>query len=197
MSIASTYLKGVNEMVARMPVDAIEGAVDQIATTWQRGRTVFIVGNGGSAATASHLANDLTKYARVEGQRPLKALALTDCVPLMTAWANDTEYARIFAEQLATFIEPGDTLLAISTSGRSPNVIAAAHLARNHGASVIGFTGPDGGALRPLCSVCVCVPSDDIGRQEDAHLMLAHITAYALKARMIASAERAEVGHTS
>jgi UDP-GlcNAc:undecaprenyl-phosphate/decaprenyl-phosphate GlcNAc-1-phosphate transferase len=185
MDAVSGYLRGVGQMVADMPVGSIHDAIERLIDTWHRGRTVFIVGNGGSAATASHLANDLTKLARVEGQRPIRAMALTDCVPMMTAWANDTDYSRIFAEQMAPFLEPGDCLLAISTSGRSENIIAAAQLARGSGASVIGFTGPDGGPLRILCDVCVRVPSSEIGQQEDAHLILAHITAYALRARIL------------
>ena len=116
----------------------------------EEGRTIFIIGNGGSAATASHMANDLNKGATVSGQRRFRALALTDNVPLITAWANDTRYELIFVEQMANYLRPGDVLVAISGSGNSPNIIAAVEWARREGAVTVGLTGGNGGRLRRI-----------------------------------------------
>src|SRR5438105_8491810 len=108
---------------------------------------MFILGNGGSAATASHFALDLAKNTITSGAPRLKAISLTDHVPLITAWSNDTAYEHIFAEQLANLIEPGDIVIGISTSGNSLNVIHALHLAKHTRASTIGLLGARGGKL--------------------------------------------------
>lgn len=148
------------------------------------GRTIFIIGNGGSAATASHMANDLNKGAAVPGQGRFRALALTDNVPLITAWANDTQYEQIFVEQMANFLTPGDVLVAISGSGNSPNVIAAVEWAGRAGAVTIGFTGGTGGQLRGLVDCCVIVPSSRMEQIEDMHLVLSHALCVSLRNRI-------------
>ncbi|HID24182.1 MAG TPA: SIS domain-containing protein [Planctomycetaceae bacterium] len=139
------------------------------------------MGNGGSAATASHMANDFNKLTIVPGQPRFKAIALTDNVPLMTAWGNDTAYENIFVEQLLNFLEPGDVVIGISTSGNSPNVLKALQVAREHGAVTVGFTGRDGGQLKHLVDHCILVPSDHIGQQEDMHMVLDHVIATTLR----------------
>jgi D-sedoheptulose 7-phosphate isomerase len=139
------------------------------------------MGNGGSAATASHMANDLNKLAIVPEQPRFRAISLSDNVPCMTAWANDSAYEDIFAEQLSNFLDPGDVVIAISASGNSPNVIKAIRLAREMGAITIGFTGKDGGQLKPLVDICLCIPSDHLGVQEDGHIILDHVIANALR----------------
>lgn len=150
----------------------------------EEGRNVFIIGNGGSAATASHMANDLNKGAAVAGQRRFRALALTDNVPLITAWANDTRYEQIFVEQMANFIRPGDVLIAISGSGNSPNVIAALEWARGEGAVTIGLTGGSGGRLLGLVDCCLLVPSNRMEQIEDMHLVLAHAICVSVRNRI-------------
>jgi D-sedoheptulose 7-phosphate isomerase len=150
----------------------------------EEGRTVFIIGNGGSAATASHMANDLNKGAAVAGQRRFRALALTDNVPLITAWANDTQYEQIFVEQMTNFFHPGDVLIAISGSGNSPNIIAALEWARNEGAVTIGLTGGNGGRLLGLVDCCLLVPSNRMEQIEDMHLVLAHAICVSVRNRI-------------
>ena len=150
----------------------------------EEGRTVFIIGNGGSAATASHMANDLNKGAAVAGQRRFRALALTDNVPLITAWANDTQYEQIFVEQMANFFHPGDVLIAISGSGNSPNIIAALEWARREGAVTIGLTGGNGGQLLGLVDCGLLVPSNRMEQIEDMHLVLAHAICVSLRNRI-------------
>ena len=191
MEIIARYLTEVADAIRAMPAADIEKAVDILFEAWRRERTAYIIGNGGSAATGSHMMNDLTKLARVPGHRPLRALALTDNVPLMTAWANDEEFANIFVRQLETFLRPSDVVLAISTSGNSSNIVRAVEFARDRGAATLGFAGRHGGRMRAIVDVCVCVPSDDIGQQEDAHLALSHVMSYAIRERVRAHAGKA------
>ncbi|MGE5334771.1 MAG: SIS domain-containing protein, partial [Nitrososphaerota archaeon] len=134
-----------------------------------------------------HFACDLAKGTRVEGLPGFRVMALTDNIPLMTAWANDTSYDGIFAEQLAPHVQPGDILIAISASGNSPNVLAAALVARNAGATVIGITGQSGGKLSEYSHLAIRVPADaaeQIEQVEDAHLVIAHSLCVTLRARL-------------
>jgi D-sedoheptulose 7-phosphate isomerase len=148
------------------------------------GRRVYLFGNGGSAATASHMANDLNKQCNVAGQRRFRAIALNDNVPTMMAWANDQDYGDVLAEQLANHVEADDVLVVISTSGDSVNVVRGLQAARERGARTIGFTGPTGGAMRGLLDCCVLVPAAEIGQQEDAHLALNHVIGIAIRTRL-------------
>jgi len=157
---------------------------DLLMAAWRARQQVFIMGNGGSASTASHMMNDLNKYASVPGRPRFRALALTDNVPLLTAVGNDQAYAEIFVEPLRNLLQPGDLVILISASGNSPNIVAAAEYARAQGATVIGFCGQPGGRLAQLADCRVIVPSDRIGQQEDGHLILNHALAFALRARL-------------
>src|SRR5207245_4578669 len=117
---------------------------------------------GGSAATASHFACDLAKGTQAAGLPAFRVVSLSDNVPLMTAWANDTNYCRIFAEQLATLVRPADIVIAISASGNSSNILAAAGVARELGALTIALTGQEGGKLSRLAELAICVPARSI-----------------------------------
>jgi D-sedoheptulose 7-phosphate isomerase len=132
------------------------------------------VGNGGSASTATHFAADLAKATVVDGQPRLRVLSLTDNAALMTAWANDTSYDRIFAEQLENLIDPGDVVVAFSVSGNSPNVLNAVRAARARGAVTVGLVGASGGSLIDAVDISVQVPSQSYGVVEDCHLVLEH-----------------------
>jgi len=140
-------------------------------------RTVFFVGNGGSAATSSHFANDLVKACRRDGKPGFRAISLTDNVALMTAIANDDGYENVFTGQMRDLFKKGDMLVAISASGNSPNVLAAAKLAHDLGGEVVGITGFDGGELRRLADCVVHVPSQkgEYGPVEDVHMILDHL----------------------
>lgn len=182
MDHVTSYLTQLARTIQELPHEQIWTVIRVLEAAWRRGARIFIVGNGGSAATASHMANDLNKLTIVPDQQRFKALALTDNVPLMTAWGNDAAYEQIFAEQLRNFIEPGDVVLAISCSGNSPNVLHTIAVAREHAAITIGLTGATGGRLKPMVDHCIDVPSDHIGRQEDSHLILGHVIANTLRA---------------
>jgi D-sedoheptulose 7-phosphate isomerase len=143
--------------------------------TYHDGHHFFIMGNGGSAATASHFALDLAKNTIVPGTPRLKAISLTDHVPLITAWSNDTAYEYVFQEQLAMMIEPGDVAVGISASGNSPNVIHGLQFAKQLGGQTIGILGADGGKVKSLVDAYVLAPGQNIEQVEDAHMILAHI----------------------
>lgn len=176
-----TYLRNLRETISKLSLDDIAEVTDVLLTAWRQEKTVFICGNGGSAATASHMANDLNKFTHVPGMVRFKALALSDNVPLMTAWGNDADYNTIFAEQLLNFIKAGDVVIAISCSGNSGNVLQAALVARERGAVTVGFTGDKGGQLAEVVDHCVRAPNELIGPQEDIHLILNHVIAFTLR----------------
>jgi D-sedoheptulose 7-phosphate isomerase len=142
-------------------------------------RTIYFFGNGGSASTASHLVADIGKATiRGDGRR-FKCVALNDNVPTLTAWANDTDYSRVFSEQLATLAHKGDVAFGISGSGNSPNVLSAMAVARSLGLATIGLTGMGGGKLKDAVEIPVVVPSNSMQHIEDVHLLIGHLlTAY-------------------
>src|SRR5438067_5130212 len=142
-------------MVHAISLQHLQQVLRMLEETYYHGHRIFIMGNGGSAATASHFALDLAKNTIMPGAPRLKAISLTDHVPLITAWSNDTAYEHIFAEQLANMIEPGDVVIGISTSGNSPNVINALHLARTFQAATIGLLGATGGKLKSIVDAAV------------------------------------------
>lgn len=179
-----TQLEGVIRALSR---DDVRAVVDALEQAWREERTIFLIGNGGSAATASHMMNDLNKLTVAPGKPRVRALALTDNVPLMTAWGNDAAYEDIFVEPLTNLMRPGDLLIAISTSGNSPNVVKAVRAAKGHGLKVVGFTGDHGGRLAELADLLVRIPSRHIGQQEDGHMILDHVIAGALRERILAA----------
>src|SRR5438067_10705802 len=137
-------------MIKSISLTQLKAVLQLLEEAYRNGHRIFIMGNGGSAATSSHFALDLAKNTIMPGAPRLKAISLTDHVPLITAWSNDTAYEHIFAEQLANMIEPGDVAIGISASGNSPNVINALRLARQSGASTIGLLGAKGGKVKDL-----------------------------------------------
>ena len=183
-SFSETYFQGVGSVLRRLPFALIDQVTEALWQAYLRGRTVFVFGNGGSAALASHCACDLGKGTAINGNRRFRVLALTDNVPLMTAWANDARYDDIFAEQLTPFIEKLDVALAISGSGNSPNVLNGLEVAKNAGAFTIGLTGFQGGRMQALCDLCVIIPSDNMQIIEDLHVSVNHALVAALRARM-------------
>jgi D-sedoheptulose 7-phosphate isomerase len=170
----SSYLGELSATIEELPLESINDLVRVFLQAYDSGRTIFLFGNGGSAALASHMTCDLGKGTAPATGKRLRAIALTDNVALITAWANDTRYERIFAEQLENLLRPGDIACAISGSGNSPNILAALRLARQAGAITAGITGFQGGEMKPLCDVCVVVPSDNMQIIEDLHLSIAH-----------------------
>lgn len=168
IAAATDALRGVN-------VGALARVVDALVTVQRRGGVIYTAGNGGSAATASHLALDLQKAAGA------RAISLTDNPGLLTAWGNDTSFERVFAGQLEVLGREGDGVIVISVSGSSPNIIALLEVARAKGMTSIGLLGSDGGRAAGLVDAAVIVPSDDYGWVESVHTVLHHVLTYALR----------------
>jgi len=169
------YLDAISDLLGKVSVADIRKIADLVVTAYRSSNRVFLMGNGGSAATASHLACDLQKGVGGMSDRKFKVMALTDNIPIMTAWANDTDYSNIFAEQLATWVEPGDLVIGISGSGNSPNVIKGIEVARRKGAVTAGLSGFKGGRLAEVAEYNVVVPSDNMQHIEDVHMVLCHL----------------------
>lgn len=140
----------------------------------KRGGRIFTCGNGGSAADAEHLAAELVGRCTVE-REALPAMALASAGPTLTALGNDYGYERVFARQVEALVQRGDVLVIFSTSGSSPNVVAAARSARERGAQVVGITGAGGGALTELAHTCIAVPSEHVPRVQEAHVFVIHM----------------------
>jgi D-sedoheptulose 7-phosphate isomerase len=172
---AEKYLQKLSGLFSRLPYQAIEGIAQAILQAAGEERTIFVFGNGGSAASASHMMCDLNKgTTEPESGRRLRVMALTDNVPLLTAWANDFAYDRVFSEQLKNFVRTGDVAFAISASGNSPNVLVALETARANGALTLGLTGHQGGKMKAMCDICAVVPSDNAQMIEDIHHAILH-----------------------
>jgi D-sedoheptulose 7-phosphate isomerase len=182
---AQDYFRELTRIIPQLPYGAIDSIISFLLQTFAEGRTVFVFGNGGSAASASHMMVDMNKGAAdgLGGKLP-KVIALTDNVPLLTAWANDSSYEHVFSEQLKNFIQEGDAAFAISASGNSPNVVLALATAREHGAATIGVTGHQGGKMKPLCDICAVVPCDNTQMIEDMHHAILHSIFTAVRERL-------------
>ncbi len=181
LDIIENYLSQVGTTLDELPLDRIVKVVEVLDEARDKGNRIFIFGNGGSAATASHFASDLAKGAICKGKPRFKAFALTDNTPLLSAWANDTDYSNIFAEQLENFVEPRDIAIAISGSGNSPNVRNGTKVAKAKGATTIGFIGFDGGKLKDLVDIPLTVPNHNMEQVEDIHLLLGHVITTCLR----------------
>lgn len=177
------YLSELAETMQRLPLAAIEQLVELLHEARLQGRQVFMLGNGGSAATASHFACDLAKNTIVAGLPSFRAISLTDNAALMTAWANDTAYDNLFCGQLSCLLRKGDVVIGISGSGNSPNVLRAMEMARQNGATSVGLTGFGGGQLKELVDLAIVVPGRCMEQIEDLHLVLEHLVVTALRER--------------
>lgn len=172
------YLEDIKRLLGSMEEDLIN-RIDKLASILVKARenrnTIFIMGNGGSASTASHFVVDLSKCTIVDGFPRFKAVALTDNIPSMLAWANDVGYEQIFVEQLKNLMEPGDVVMGISVSGNSMNVIKAIEYANKNGGVTIGLSGGDGGKLLQYARENIQVPSSRMQKVEDIHLLIEHL----------------------
>jgi D-sedoheptulose 7-phosphate isomerase len=182
-----TYFRDLTDLVPQLPYNSITKIVAIFLGAFAEQRTVYVFGNGGSAASASHVMCDINKGASApsDSKRP-RVMALTDNVSLITAWANDFGYERIFSEQLKTFIKPRDVAFAISTSGDSPNVLLALETAREYGAMTVGLGGCQGGQMKSLCDVCAIIPSDNVQLVEDLHHAMVHSIFVAVRESLLA-----------
>jgi D-sedoheptulose 7-phosphate isomerase len=177
MESLTHYLNSVASSLRTVSPDSLSQVSQALWETYQRDSTIFICGNGGSAATASHFACDLLKLTIQPHARRIRAHALTDNIPVITAWANDQSYESIFVEQLASYYRPGDLLFSISGSGNSPNVLRAVEWANDHGAPTIGITGFNGGKLATMVTHSLHIENHCMPQVEDIHSAICHALA--------------------
>ena len=175
-AFASAYLNYLQSVLQRIDTAEIGRFIETLLDARKRGVTIFFIGNGGSAATASHFANDLS-IGTNDYDKPFRAIGLTDNVPIITAIGNDFGYEEIFVRQLRVLGKKGDVLVGISASGNSPNVLKAFDYARAVGIKTVALTGFDGGKMKRLADEGVHVPTDpkEYGPAEDAHMVLDHL----------------------
>jgi D-sedoheptulose 7-phosphate isomerase len=183
---ARRYLSQVREVLAAVDPGQVDALAEMLWDAWERDAVVFTCGNGGSASTANHMALDLSKQTTVPGRRALRTVSLSANVGLITAWANDSDFSRVFAEQLAAQARRGDVVVCVSCSGNSPNITAVLEEAGNLGVQTAGLGGFGGGVLRQKSDVYVHVPSEDYGVVESVHLAIDHCVAAMLSTRAIA-----------
>jgi D-sedoheptulose 7-phosphate isomerase len=181
---ATEYLQAMQAQLARLDPSAIDRYVDLIFQAWQDDRLVLVFGNGGSAYTASHHVTDYVKTAAVDGRRRLRAISLVDNIGLTTALGNDISYDDTLCYPLESYARPGDVAVGISCSGNSPNVVKACQWAKDHGMSVVAITGFSGGRIGSIADVHIHVSSDNYGVVEDIQMMIGHIVAQSLQARV-------------
>jgi D-sedoheptulose 7-phosphate isomerase len=182
----NTYKKTVFSTVESIDNDELEKFISLLADAYYKEKIIFLIGNGGSAANASHFAQDLAKGTRTSKEQPLrlKALSLTDNSPFITAQGNDEGYESIFEQQLRTFAKPGDLLIAISGSGNSPNIIKAVEWANANQLTTIGITAFDGGKLKKMAQYSVHVPLNDMCTSESIHSVIFHYVILELREKL-------------
>jgi len=181
----ATYCDTLKKTIDATPKEDINQVVNILLQAYQQRQQVFVMGNGGSAATASHLACDFNEGISEGKAKRFRVIALTDNVPSITAIANDIGYERIFVQQLSSLMEPGDYVIGISGSGNSENVIRAIDYANEHGAITIGFTGYSGGRLKQKAQYNIHINIDDMQVAEDLHMVLNHIMMRVLKKHLM------------
>jgi D-sedoheptulose 7-phosphate isomerase len=180
-SPSKAFLRQVHDCLDEIEEADVEAIVDTLVAAWRAGARVFVMGNGGSAATASHFVCDL--HAATRGERTLAAMSLSDGLPLLTALANDHGYDNVFCDQLAAHARPADVAVVISASGNSENVVRAVHAGRARGARVVGILGFGGGRAAEVVDQSVVVSSTDFGVVESVHATVAHLVAARVRQR--------------
>ncbi len=196
------YLNQMVRIASEISRGTVDAAIEILFDAWRHGSTVFVMGNGGSASTATHLTCDLAKYTIVGSNPRFKVIALNDNVPLVSAWTNDNGFGSIFVEQLRPWLRRGDVLIGISVHGGSgggqagpwsQNLVEAMAFAKERGARIIGLSGFQGGAMKEMADVCIVVPIDEepLGTPlvESWHVVLHHLICYTLRQRIEAVAE--------
>ncbi|HEB12279.1 MAG TPA: SIS domain-containing protein, partial [Actinobacteria bacterium] len=187
------YFSDMTQIIQSIDLDKIDRAIDILYDAWLRDKQVFIIGNGGSASTATHFTCDLTKTTIIEGKKRFKVISLVDNVPLVSALTNDEGFDKVFDEQLRAFITTGDVLIAISVHGGSgkgnadvwsQNLIRAIQSAKESGAKTIGLSGFDGGAMKDLADVCMVVPCESTPHVESLHLAFEHLLCERLQSKI-------------
>jgi len=187
------YFAEMNEIISKMPTENIDLAVEALFKAWKNGNKVFIMGNGGSASTATHFTCDLTKVTIVDNKKRFKVIGLNDNIPLVSALTNDDGWSEIYVEQLRNHFEEGDVVIAFSVHGGSgkakagawsQNLLKALQYAKDNKGVAIGFSGFDGGTMKDLADICVVVPFNSTPQVESFHLVLEHLITFCLREKI-------------
>ena len=181
----SEYLQVHKQALDTIPLKQVEELIGIFCTAWKEDRKIFVFGNGGSAANASHFVTDLGKGASDVLPKPFRCLSLNDNTPWMTALGNDYHFDEVFSRQLNNFAEQGDVLLTMSVSGNSPNLVAAVEWGKKNGLQTVALVGGKRGKLAELADLVIAVESTHYGRVEDAHMGICHIICYAFMEQAI------------
>lgn len=192
------YFSEMETIIRNISRESIDRLIEILAGAWENGRTVFIMGNGGSASSATHFACDLSKVTVVEGKKRLRAISLNDNIPLMSAWINDNGFENLFSEQLNSLMREDDVLIGISVHGGSgkdkagpwsQNLLKAMLTAKEKfRATTVGLAGFDGGAMKEIADLCVVVPFNSTPQVESFHVVLHHLVTFCLRDRIARSA---------
>lgn len=201
MARTQEYLEEVAQIAAKLDRGSIDKAMGIFYDAWKSDHQVFVIGNGGSASTATHFACDLNKWVSDEADRKFRAFSLVDNIPLVSALTNDNGWGDIYYEQLRNFFRKGDVLVAISVHGGSgsdkagpwsQNLLKAVKYAKDNGGKVVGLSGFDGGVLRTASDACIVVPANSTPHVEGMHLVLTHLMCEQLRARISSKAQKAK-----
>ena len=174
------YFSTLKDVIDLIDRESINTVINLLQKAYEEERQVFIMGNGGSASTASHFACDFNKDLSYGKRKRFKVISLNDNLPILLAYANDVSYENVFVEQLKNFFNPRDYVIGISGSGNSRNVIKAIEYANQNGGTTIGFCGYSGGKLKEVAQYCVHVPINDMQISEDLHMIMTHLIMHVL-----------------
>lgn len=188
-----TYLEEVSNIIGKISLKDIEKSIELLDTARREGRKIFIIGNGGSASTATHFACDLNKYTSVEGNKRFRAISLEDNIPLVTALVNDEGWDNVYSYQLENLMDDGDYVVAISVHGGtgkdkaalwSQNLLKAVKMVQSRGGKAICLVGFDGGAMKEVADACIVVPVNSTPQVEGFHLVLTHLICSLIRERL-------------
>ncbi len=176
MEFVEDYYQQYIRVLNAFDKSSLEPVLDTFLDVRDKGGTLWVAGNGGSAAIGDHTVCDVTKGTHTEGQPTIKSISLTSNTAMLTALGNDLDYEQVFSQQLKYYLGKNDALLLVSSSGNSPNVVKACEYANSRGVPTIAFVGFKGGKLRDIAKHCVWIPIENYGMAEDAHQSLMHVT---------------------
>jgi D-sedoheptulose 7-phosphate isomerase len=186
-SFSFQYIEELKKVLEDFPHDQFEKLMELLLESYEKGKHIFVMGNGGSASTASHLACDVNKGCSLDRDKKFRMICLNDSISTMLAYANDLSYEQIFVEQLRNFFDPGDVVIGISGSGNSANVLKAIEYANNNGGITVGLCGFSGGELYRIAQIPLLVRVDDMQKVEDIHMIIAHMAMQQIMRRLDAA----------
>jgi D-sedoheptulose 7-phosphate isomerase len=187
------YFEKAHEIINMFDKSEINKVIEMFFDAWKNNNTIFFMGNGGSASNATHFTADLAKTTMIKGKKRFKAISLTDCIPLISAWTNDEGWGNVYKGQLENLLNPKDIVVGLSVHGGSgegnagnwsENLTAAFYYAKEMGAKTIGFSGFDGGVMKKICDACIVVKANSTPQVESFHSVLQHLIIFRLKEKI-------------